>query len=153
RKDNFALRFEGTINLPIDGDYLFLIGSDDGSRMLIDDKVVLANDGVHPFEQKRKKVKMTAGLHSVVVEYFEQEGEESLQVDFEGPGMVQQPLATLLTTPAKQSPTASAAERFEIDPAKAAKGREYFAALGCSSCHTLRIDGSLITAKNTAPPL
>src|SRR5262249_20782854 len=152
RKDNFALRFEGTINLPIDGDYLFLIGSDDGSRMLIDDKVVLVNDGVHPFEQKRKKVKMTAGLHSIVVEYFEQEGEESLQVDFEGPGMVQHPLATLLTTPAKQnSPTAD--HRFEIDPAKAVKGREYFASLGCASCHTLRIDGSSITARNTAPPL
>jgi mono/diheme cytochrome c family protein len=152
RKDHFALRFEGTIQLPLDGDYLFLIGSDDGSRLLIDDKLVLANDGVHPFEQKRKKVKMTAGSHSAVVEYFEQEGEESLQVDFEGPGMVQQSLATLLTTPAKQN-SATAGERFEIDPAKAAKGREYFAALGCAACHALKIDGSLIAAKSTATPL
>jgi len=152
RKDHFALHFEGTIHLPIDGDYLFLIGSDDGSRLLIDDKVILANDGVHPFEQKRKKVKMTGGSHAVVVEYFEQQGEESLQVDFEGPGMVQQPLATLLTTPAKQNP-AIVTERFEVNLTKAAKGRELFASLGCAACHTLKIDGSPVAAKNTAPPL
>jgi mono/diheme cytochrome c family protein len=153
RKDHFALRFEGTIHLPQEGDYLFLIGSDDGSRLLIDDKLIVANDGIHPFEQKRKKVKMAAGLHSVVVEYFEDEGEESLQVDFEGPGQSQQPLDTLLTTPSKQPGTAPSAEAFEIDPAKAAKGREYFATLGCASCHSLRIDGSLIPSTKTALPL
>ncbi|MBW8885395.1 MAG: c-type cytochrome, partial [Planctomycetia bacterium] len=119
---------------------------------MIDDKVILANDGVHPFEQKRKKVKMTGGSHAVVVEYFEQQGEESLQVDFEGPGMVQQPLATLLTTPAKQNP-AIVTERFEVNLTKAAKGRELFASLGCAACHTLKIDGSPVAAKNTAPPL
>jgi mono/diheme cytochrome c family protein len=93
RKNHFALRFEGTIELPQAGDYLFLIGSDDGSRLLIDGKVVVVTDGIHPFEQKRKKQPMIAGPHSVVVEYFENEGEEALQVDFEGPGMTQQPLA------------------------------------------------------------
>ncbi|HMC10210.1 MAG TPA: PA14 domain-containing protein, partial [Pirellulaceae bacterium] len=153
RADNFALRFEGTINLPIEGDYLFLIGSDDGSRMLIDDKVIVATDGVHPFEQKRKKIKMTAGLHSLVVEYFQQEGEKSLQVDFEAPGGQQQPLATLLTSPSKQQGTVAATEAFEVDPAKAAKGREYFAALGCASCHTLNVGGSPIVATNSAQPL
>jgi mono/diheme cytochrome c family protein len=48
RKNHFALRFEGTIQLPQDGEYLFLIGSDDGSRLLIDDKVIVVTDGVHP---------------------------------------------------------------------------------------------------------
>ena len=52
-----------------------------------------------------KAGKMTAGLHSVVVEYFEQAGEESLQVDFEGPGMQQQPLAAVLTAPSVQKRT------------------------------------------------
>ena len=153
RRDNFALRFEGTIHLPKDGDYLFLIGSDDGSRLLIDDKLVVNNDGVHPFEQKRKKLTMTAGLHSVVVEFFEQEGDEALQVDFEGPGMQQQPLASVLTTPAVQKGTISADEPFVVDPVKAAKGREHFVSLGCAACHTLRIDGSPMTATKLAQPL
>src|SRR5205823_5954747 len=127
RREQFGLRFEGTIESPKEGDYLFLIGSDDGSRLLIDDKLAVNNDGVHPFEQRRKKVKMTAGPHTVVVEYFEQAGEESLQVDFEGPGMTQQPLATLLTTSLPAKSAAAAPEPFQLDAAKAAKGRDYFA--------------------------
>src|SRR5262249_24044625 len=153
RREQFALRFEGTIELPTEGDYLFLIGSDDGSRLLIDDKLIVNNDGVHPFEQKRKKLKMTAGLHSVVVEYFEQAGEESLQVDFEGPGMQQQPLATLLTTPAKQKGTATVADEFKIDPAKVARGREFFASLGCAACHALNAENSVVAATNRAKSL
>jgi hypothetical protein len=115
RADHFALRFEGTIKLDKDGDYLYLIGSDDGSRLLIDDKVVVAADGVHSFEQKRKKLKMTAGLHAVTVDYFEHSGEEVLQVDFEGPGETQRPLATLLTTRRRQRGR-PAAGSFAIDP-------------------------------------
>jgi len=153
RQDNFALRFEGTIQLQQDGDYLFLIGSDDGSRLLIDDKPIVVNDGVHPFEQKRKKVKMTAGLHTVVVEYFQQGGDASLQVDFEAPGKTQQPLVTWLTTPAIQKGSGGAAELFVIDPAKATKGREYFAALGCAACHSLKIDGSPLAATSSGRPL
>jgi mono/diheme cytochrome c family protein len=153
RKEQFALRFDGTIRLDKDGEYRFLIGSDDGSRLLIDDKEIVKVDGVHPFQQARKAVKMTAGLHTVVVEYFEQGGEESLQVDFEGPGTTQQPLATIITAPATQKGTAAPPEEFVIDPAKAAKGREHFASLGCASCHELKQDGQAIASTKTAPAL
>ncbi len=153
RRDGFALRFDGTINLPKDGEYLFLIGSDDGSRLLIDDKVVVDNNGIHPFQQKRKKAKMTAGLHTVAVEYFEQGGEESLQVDFEGPGMRQMPLASLLTAPVTTKGTADAPQPFTIDLAKAQKGRQHFAALGCASCHSLKIGNQGIESTLSAPPL
>jgi mono/diheme cytochrome c family protein len=153
RRDHFALRFEGFINIEQSGDYLFLIGSDDGSRLLVDDKLVVNNDGVHAFEQKRKRVKMTTGLHSVTIEYFEQEGEESLQVDFEGPGMTQQPLAALLTTPVTTKGTAPPPEDFSIDAAKAARGKEYFASLGCASCHSLAVGGTAIQSTKLAAPL
>jgi cytochrome c2 len=153
RRENFALRFEGTINLPKEGDYLFLIGSDDGSRLLIDDKVVVDNNGIHPFQQKRKRVKMTAGLHTVAVEYFEQGGDEALLVDFEGPGMPQMPLASLLAAPVTTKGTAPAPAEFAVDLAKAAKGREHFASLGCAACHSLKIGGQVVAATNTAPSL
>ncbi|HZN32643.1 MAG TPA: PA14 domain-containing protein [Pirellulaceae bacterium] len=153
RRDGFGLRFDGTINLPKDGDYLFLIGSDDGSRLLIDEKVVVDNGGIHPFQQKRKRVKMTAGLHTVAVEYFEQGGDEALQVDFEGPGMPQMPLATLLAAPVTTKGTASPLEEFTVDAAKAARGREHFAALGCAACHALQIGGQAVAPTKTAKPL
>lgn len=153
RRDNFALRFDGTISLPKDGDYLFLIGSDDGSRLLIDEKVIVDNNGIHPFAQKRKKVKMKAGTHTVAVEYFEQGGGEELQVDFEGPGMPQMPLATLLAAPATTKGTATPPEAYAVDPAKAVKGKEYFASLGCAACHSLKTGSETVAATNKAQPL
>lgn len=152
RKDNFALRFDGTIKLDKDGDYLFLIGSDDGSRLWIDEKLVIDNDGIHPFQQKRKKVKMTAGIHTVAVEYFEQGGEEVLQVDFEGPGMPQMPLASLIVA-TKTIGAGAPPEEFQVDASLAAKGREYFASLGCASCHSLKIGGQTVASTKTAPLL
>ena len=152
KKDNFALRFDGTILLDKEGEYLFLIGSDDGSRLWIDEKLVIDNDGIHPFQQKRKKVKMTAGIHTVAVEYFEQGGEEVLQVDFEGPGMPQLPLASLIVA-TKIAGTASPPAEFQVDAALAAKGREYFASLGCASCHSLTVAGAKLAATKTGPAL
>jgi mono/diheme cytochrome c family protein len=152
RKDNFALRFDGTIRIDKEGEYLFLIGSDDGSRLVIDEKEVINNDDIHPFQQKRKKIKMTTGLHTVAVEYFEQAGEEVLQVDFEGPGMPQMPLASLIVA-TKTSGTSPPTEEFKVDPALAAKGKEFFTSLGCASCHSLKISGQLVASTKTAPAL
>jgi cytochrome c2 len=151
KKDNFALRFDGVISIPADGDYLFLLGSDDGSRLKIDDKVVIENDGIHPFSQKRKPVKLKAGQHSVVVEYFEQSGGEELQVLFEAKGKPPQELASLVVIPqAKQSKPAQ--EPFTVNAELATKGREFFSTLGCASCHSLKKDGETIAAKPVNGP-
>jgi len=156
RRDNFALRFDGEIKIDKAGDYLFLIGSDDGSRLWIDGKMILDNDGIHAYQQKRKKLKLTAGVHSVAVEYFEQGGEETLAVEFEGLSGTQQPLATLVSIPTKKDAPATlaspAAGSFEIKPELAAKGKELFATLGCASCHTLKQDGQAIASKLKAAP-
>src|SRR4029450_1844630 len=130
RKDNFALRFDGTIRLDQDGEYLFLIGSDDGSRLVIDEKEVIDNDGIHAFQQKRKKIKLAAGIHTVAGEFFEQGGEKGLHAHFEGPGLPPMPLASLIVA-TKTSGPSPLPENFQVDLALAAKGKEYFASLGC----------------------
>ncbi|WP_425615074.1 PA14 domain-containing protein [Anatilimnocola sp. NA78] len=146
RKDNFALRFDGTIKLDTDVDYLFLIGSDDGSRLIIDGKTIIENDGIHPFSQKRKPLKLKAGLHNVVVEYFEQGGGEELQVLFEAKGKPPQDLATLIVIPEPKEPKPKP-EAFVRKPELVEKGREYFTTLGCASCHSLKQDGKQVAAK------
>lgn len=151
KKDHFALRFDGVISIPADGEYLFLLGSDDGSRLKIDDKTVIENDGIHPFSQKRKPLKLKAGTHGVVVEYFEQAGEQELQVLFEAKGKPPQELASLVVVPqAKQ--TKPTPEPFVVNPGLVHKGREYFATLGCASCHSLKEDGKQVVAELPSEP-
>src|SRR5205085_2412141 len=48
----FALRFSGAINAPKDGSYTFWTSSDDGSRLYVDGKLVVNNDGLHGMEEK-----------------------------------------------------------------------------------------------------
>jgi len=153
KKDGFALRFDGHINIPKAGNYLFLIGSDDGSRLFIDGKLVIDNDGIHPFQQKRKQMQITAGMHTVAVEYFEQGGEEVLQVEYQAEGQPQQKLDTLIAAPPSKKPDKPEEGAFVVRNDLAVKGKEYFTTLGCASCHNLKKDGQQIVSKLAAPAL
>ena len=85
RDENFAIRYTGKIAIDKDGDYSFYVNSDDGANLLIDDKVVVDNDGDHAAAEKDGKVTLTAGSHSISVLYYQHGGEKSLQVSYEGP--------------------------------------------------------------------
>ena len=93
RGDKFGFVFKGKIECLKDGDYSFDIGSDDGSRLLINGKMVVEHDGIHGHSNKSGKTKLTAGKHDIEVQYFEQGGHESLYVGWSGPGFKHQPLS------------------------------------------------------------
>lgn len=152
RKDNFALRFDGFVNIPEDGTYMFLLSSDDGSKLYVDEQVVIDNDAVHAPQQKRKPIKLKAGLHSVAVEYFEAGGGEELQVEVIPPGKPQQPLETFIAIPKKKDAPPANSE-FMLDSSLAAKGKELFSTLGCASCHQLKLGNERIVSKALAPEL
>jgi hypothetical protein len=68
----FGIRFEGQLMVPKSGSYRFRTVSDDGSKVYIDGKLVVDNDGVHPPRGRDgKPVQLGAGAHAIVVEYFQ----------------------------------------------------------------------------------
>ena len=86
RDDNFALRFRGNLTVPTEGEYTFSTRSDDGSRLLIDDKPVIDNDGVRPAKEVRGRIVLTRGEHALTVVYFNAAGERELEVFWAGSG-------------------------------------------------------------------
>jgi hypothetical protein len=48
-----------------------LLESDDGSRLYIDDQVVINNDGIHPPLAVRNRIELTGGIHRIRVSYFQ----------------------------------------------------------------------------------
>jgi hypothetical protein len=88
--DNFGLEFTGLLKVPADGLYTFHTRSDDGSRLYLDDRLVVENDGTHPPREAAGLVRLLAGLHPIKVQFFESTGDESLQVSYEGPGVPKQ---------------------------------------------------------------
>jgi mono/diheme cytochrome c family protein len=159
RSNNMALRFEGYLRIDRDGDYRFHLTSDDGSKLFLDGKLVVANDGIHPPSTTSGTTKLTRGMHKLVAGIFNAGGGVELNVDLEGPGLGRQSAAPLIfLTPEgnrkKPGPNPEKKEEnFAIDPALAEKGRASFATLGCAGCHQLKMESKPMASKLAALPL
>jgi azurin len=94
RQEAFALLFSGTLTAPADGDYVFKVASDDGSRLRIDGKDLVVNDGIHPASAREGKTTLSKGEHAIELAYFEGHGEESLEVNWSGPGFGESSLSS-----------------------------------------------------------
>lgn len=70
-KDNFALTATGYLYLEKDDNVLFQLSSDDGSRMWIDDRKIIDNDGDHGMEPKEAEVALRAGYHPLRITYYQ----------------------------------------------------------------------------------
>ncbi|WP_166851004.1 family 16 glycoside hydrolase [Isoptericola sp. BMS4] len=85
-EDNFLTHALGNLQVPADGEYTFRLTSDDGSRLSIDDQVVVDNDGLHGEESVDGTVTLTAGYHELLVEFFEAGGGQVLRLEWRPPG-------------------------------------------------------------------
>ncbi len=80
-KDHFAVRFTGSFSVPQTDVYRFLLESYDGSRLLIDGRKVINNDGRHYEIKKEDFVALEKGLHSFEVLYFDDTRRETLNIN------------------------------------------------------------------------
>lgn len=132
RRDNFGVVFESFLMIPRDGRYRLRIGSDDGSRLTIDGRVIATVDGVHPVVWADETVELTAGAHPIRVDYFEGGGGEELYLTIDGPGVRRQPIDAWLSLDGQ--PKAELAEA-SFGAELIEQGRRDFATLGCAECH------------------
>ncbi len=71
RFEYFGIDYQAHFYVKESGVYCFLLGSDDGSKLFIDNKLVIDNDGAHPLVYKNECVKMLKGMHAIRVQYFQ----------------------------------------------------------------------------------
>lgn len=89
-KDHFGYEYTGYIDVPERGVYNFYLYSDDGSRLYIDGKLVVDNDGSHSAERKGGHIALEQGMHAIVLQYFEDYMGQSLQVRVSARNMPEQ---------------------------------------------------------------
>ncbi len=147
--DYFGIVFTGWITLPVKGEYRFYLGSDDGSRLLVDGKEMVKNDGVHPHTTEVWGAVLEAGIHEIQVEYFEHAGGESLRLDIEGSTIGRRDVSDMIRATRevqkskKQNPSA---DEFVFDPSVVKLGRKNFSVFGCANCHELERQGKRLPA-------
>ena len=92
-QDEFALSFKGSLKIEKAGNYEFFIQSNDGSKLFIDNKLVIDHDGPHGADiEETGKFFLTEGMHPVKLDYFQAGGGLYLSVKYSGPGIEKQVL-------------------------------------------------------------
>ena len=69
----FAVVWTGVLRIPKDGSFTLYLKSDDGSRLFLDGKLIVDNDGKHRMDEDSKAVDLKAGDHDLKIEYFQNE--------------------------------------------------------------------------------
>ena len=90
--DHYAFRYWGCIFVPADGSYRFATLSDEGSYLYMNNQLVVDNGGLHSAQWRDGTIDLTAGKHNILLEYFEHDGGEVILLNYEGPGIVEQPV-------------------------------------------------------------
>ncbi|MEU9735895.1 ricin-type beta-trefoil lectin domain protein [Streptomyces sp. NPDC048002] len=85
-ESNFVTHVIANLDVPSAGAHTFRLTSDDGSRLWIDDQLVIDHDGLHGAEPKDGAVQLSAGYHSVRIEHFERDGGQQLTLAWQPPG-------------------------------------------------------------------
>ena len=137
RVENVGLRFDGLLNIVSAGKYMFYTSSDDGSRLYLDDRLVVDNDGHHATVEKSGVIELTPGTHPIRVSYFNNDGARELKVLYQGPGFPKQEIPPFALFHLANAMVPIDEENLVINPEKANRGKKLFTSLGCAACHLL----------------
>ena len=67
----FAIDYTGRFWIDKPGLYTFVLTSDDGARLYLDDQLIADNDGVHQPEDRTGSIRLASGIHRIRVSYFQ----------------------------------------------------------------------------------
>jgi predicted alpha/beta superfamily hydrolase len=83
KKDFFGVQYDGYLYAGEEGYYDMGLNSDDGSRIFINNELLLDNDGLHAAGSwLTYRVYLKKGYHAIHVDFFEKTGDEVLELEF-----------------------------------------------------------------------
>jgi len=71
RFEYFGIQYKGNIRVLKESSYNFRLVSDDGSKLYIDDSLVVDNDGIHGDNAQSGIIFLKQGMHTMRLDYFQ----------------------------------------------------------------------------------
>lgn len=81
-KDHFAVEFTADLHIDKADNYRFGVISDDGSKVYIDGRLLIDNDGSHSSDMKCANIDLNEGMHRIRVEYFDDYMGQRLELSY-----------------------------------------------------------------------
>lgn len=71
KKTKFGMILRSCMTIKKNSCYEFILNSDDGSKLWINGRLVIDNDGDHPMRLKKETFKLEAGIYNIKIWYFQ----------------------------------------------------------------------------------
>ena len=88
--NEFGILLSSELEIKDNGEYIFYLKSNDGSKLFINEKLIIDADGLHGFSGGSKNIKLSKGKHKIRLEYFQAGGGKGLELLYEGPNIEKQ---------------------------------------------------------------
>jgi hypothetical protein len=83
RNQQYAIVFNGSLQLAEEGNLKIWLASDDGSKLWLNDELLIAHDGTHGPSEKSAEIILPAGSHPFKLQYFQGTGGSALQLFYQ----------------------------------------------------------------------
>jgi len=80
RQEDYALVYEGFLQLDQDGFQRLVVSSDDGARLWLDGRLVIEDPGPHAPQEASGPIRVQPGLHRLRIEYYNGAGAAELKL-------------------------------------------------------------------------
>jgi hypothetical protein len=93
------VRWKGEISVPADATYTFITNSNDGSRIFVNDQLVVDDWGTHGARDAAGDIDLVAGDYSFAVEYMQDGGDATINVSWLSDRIARQVIPSVALTP------------------------------------------------------
>ncbi len=83
---SYAIRLSARINIKTEGNYTFFLNSKNGSKLWINNTLLIDNDNLHDVLEKQATIFLSEGEHSLIVSYFNNDANGLMELQYQGPG-------------------------------------------------------------------
>jgi len=95
QNEKIGLTYSGYLTIEKEGIYHFSLTSDDGSAFLINNELIVNNDGLHTAKTEVGSVALKSGRYPIQLLFFQSTGNSKLELLFEGPNQSKKKLSAL----------------------------------------------------------
>ena len=89
--DTFSTRWVGQVEAPVNGNYTFYVSSDDGSRLWVDNKLVVDNWGDHGRDERSGNIQLKKDFkYDLRLDYYENGGYANVSLSWAQPGQLKE---------------------------------------------------------------
>ncbi|UCE46744.1 MAG: hypothetical protein JSW47_14160, partial [Phycisphaerales bacterium] len=98
-REMFSARWRGEIEIPATDTYTFTTRSNDGSRIYVNDQLVVEDWGTHTARDTSGRIALDAGTYPIVVEYMQDGANANIVVSWESSLIPKQPIPSVVLSP------------------------------------------------------